>query len=1259
MQNLKLKSVALLAASFCAAAAGLAAEVTPAMALQAVGRWRRTRDALSTSLGRTPRAARVCTVGKAKFNVVTLEGGGFVVTSAETADRPILAFCEGDDLDEDPRNPLYALLARDMSRAVEAREKRAAAKLARARLASVALPGTPSVEEAAAEEATAVNEREWGELLSEAPVATLQASTISDVRVGPLVQSKWNQSTKGGTSSSTKVYNYYTPKNYVCGCVATAASQIMRFFQWPKSTSYIQPFTNPHCKVDGTLTTLTAQGGYYDWSKMPLTPKSMTSITSEQCQMIGKLTSDVGIAVAMRYASGGSSSGTSIAGTAFTKFFGYSQAVAAIWSKDELTTASSEWTRRIFLTNFDAGLPVQIGMTKSDGSGGHSIVADGYGYSGSSLYYHLNYGWSGTTDGWYNPPALGDGYTIIDDIVYNIYTNQPASKVIVSGRVLSNTGVAAAGLTVTAKRGGYSPTTVTTRTNAKGIFALYVDASTAYSITAESNDGLYSATASATTKAIKGIQNVIEGGMPTGSYWTGNKNAEPCNVHVGDMKLTMTGATASVGSTLFATLQQACNAAGNGSTVTLLRDVTESVTVQAGCLIDFGSHTVTGAILGQCNTLGQTLTLRNGTIKGGNPCVCGSAFGGSYPRAAVRFENMTVAGSIRSDNHPLVFAGGTYSGAITCGTQPCTFADGIFTGTITSGSGLCTIAAGKYRTLAKGATKFAVNGGRFASSFASISTIPQDHVWKNDGGDAAYPWSVTFNPVAAVGETGYQTLQAACQAGASGGTVTLLRNTAEATVTVETPCTIDFGGHTLDGTLVCNTTKNVKTTIQNGTVPRVECSNVGTVVLDGMTVQMIEASGSGSVELVSGSADTFTRTTGIGLLTVVGCTLGTVTLAAGRLAFDAGSASVLTSSSAMICSVRGGEIGMFALSGMGRLTIGGGTVANLVVTESGNIRITGGRIGAMTAETTTTCKIIAGCFGEKVTANVSLPEDSIWAETSGDADFPWQLALGRVMMPTAGGSVKVAVSAAWLAANVAASLHGSAEAIQAALGTIEANGLARWQNESMGLAPSGTLMAEMNPAAQEQATLCVEGNLSAPVETHGLTRAYVVDKVDGAGSILEAGTVVAAHPKVSLAGVDSGLYKLNVVLSDGTTSVKVPAANTLGVLCCTNTEEAVVVSVPWKGKTGDLAVSEILRPCDLTPGDHILSYNRRLACFEMWTLAADGSWAANFTVTAANLAAKGPTIAAEAATSKVARGTSVWVMRAHPARPFYLCGFCE
>ncbi|MDO5317028.1 MAG: C10 family peptidase, partial [bacterium] len=444
----------------------------------AVRNWLSTDPALGCPLGMSVRSARTCSVTNGMTcHVVRLAEGGFVVTSTDTKLEPVIAFSDGEDLVEDDRNPLWALLKRDL--AVRAKTTSAGG----ASLQSVA-PTSPGRTE---------SEVKWAKLLSVG--ARMQAvASVSDVRVAPFVKSKWDQT----TCSSGNCYNYYTPNNYYCGCVATAGAQMMRYFQWPKATTSIASYTCRYCVVDTVQTTLTTQGGFYDWAQMPLDP-NLSGTTEANRQMIGKLTSDIGIICGMKYGSGGSGTGGYMLDFAFKKF-GYSNIMTYV-SNSDLSDSSD--MKNALLSNFDAKLPVMvsIGGTSGGYTIGHAIVGDGYGYSDNTLYIHLNYGWGGTGNAWYAPPSLNAGgnyFSVLDGFDYNIYTNQAAGSVICSGRVLTASGAPVAGATVRASVSGR--TSGTAMTDEKGIYALYLAAnSRPYTLTV--TFGVSTATDSVVVKA--------------------------------------------------------------------------------------------------------------------------------------------------------------------------------------------------------------------------------------------------------------------------------------------------------------------------------------------------------------------------------------------------------------------------------------------------------------------------------------------------------------------------------------------------------------------------------------------------------------------------------------------------------------------------------------------------------------------------------------------------------------------------------------
>lgn len=512
-----MKKLILIALAVCATRLVSAAEVTAAQAQAAVDAWLQDDAALGCALGAEVDSVRTCSPqADASFHVVKLKGGGFVVMSSDTTREPVVAFSSGGDLVESDANPMWVLLKKDLA----LRAGEGTATNGKSGLLKATAGGSSS----------SANEAKWNRLLGKSSGllrASQGVSFISDVRVAPLVQSKWNQ----GNVGSTNCYNYYTPNHYVCGCVATAGAQLMRYFEWPRSDVSVAPFTNPHCEVDGSTCTLTTQGGSCNWSQMPLEPNS--SITDAQRQAIGKLTSDIGICVGMSYAGNGSSSGGYMLSEAFTNHYGYANALSLEWRHD---ISGSDDMKNALLSNFDAGLPVAIGLS---GAGGHEIVGDGYGYSDDTLYLHFNMGWSGTDDAWYAPPNMAGSqynFSVLDGCVCNIFTNSAyANGVICSGRVLDPTGAPIANAVVSAKKSGTVVKSATT--NAKGIYALVLPAD-AYVLSASSGDS--SATTNVTLNSNVGIK-IITSGSSFGSYYS---SPTPSVGNKSEQDITITGVAA-------------------------------------------------------------------------------------------------------------------------------------------------------------------------------------------------------------------------------------------------------------------------------------------------------------------------------------------------------------------------------------------------------------------------------------------------------------------------------------------------------------------------------------------------------------------------------------------------------------------------------------------------------------------------------------------------------------------------------------------
>ena len=404
--------------------------------------------------------------------LVKIKDGPVVIVAAETRVRPIIAFSDSPDADLSEDNPALSLFREDLETRMRVAELEPGPN------------GKKTVNDGDAAQRSAECELEWQELLSDGGTGKENAgriSSIGDIRVPALMSSTWGQSTVG----SLNTWNYYTPNNWVCGCVATAMAQLMRFHLHPSGT--VSSFSRT-CLEGNTFVKHTAYGGTYQWSNMPLSPSS-SSVTLAQRQAMGKLTYDCGVSVCMEWTSGGSGAYGSLPAASLRTYFGYSSA-CLYQSTTSGSTISDSAIKNAAFASMDAGYPVLFGVA------GHYVVGDGYGFSGTTPYTHINYGWSGTGNGyWYNLPTMSvpeNDYssTYVQSVCYNVFPTRTGS--VLSGRVLSSSGSPVSGAAVTAKLGS---STYSATSDSRGIYAIIVPSSGTYSVSASSS-GSVSATKS-------------------------------------------------------------------------------------------------------------------------------------------------------------------------------------------------------------------------------------------------------------------------------------------------------------------------------------------------------------------------------------------------------------------------------------------------------------------------------------------------------------------------------------------------------------------------------------------------------------------------------------------------------------------------------------------------------------------------------------------------------------------------------------------
>lgn len=199
---------------------------------------------------------------------------------------------------------------------------------------------------------------------------------LSHAQVSPLVTTTWNQGCYYNASCPTVGSGGACGRAWT-GCGATALGQVLKYHAHPLSGwpgNYCNAFAPSHC-VDVGIES-------YNYSLMP---NALTTYNTE----VAKLLYHLGITLDMGWS--GSSSNSAPGAFHFKKFWKYSLstrgAIKAMYS-------NTEW-ENLIRAELDAGRVVVAS------GGSHIYVIDGY-QTTPSLKFHINFGWGGLYDGYYN-----------------------------------------------------------------------------------------------------------------------------------------------------------------------------------------------------------------------------------------------------------------------------------------------------------------------------------------------------------------------------------------------------------------------------------------------------------------------------------------------------------------------------------------------------------------------------------------------------------------------------------------------------------------------------------------------------------------------------------------------------------------------------------------------------------------------------------------------------------------------------------------
>ncbi len=266
----------------------------------------------------------------------------------------------------------------------------------------------------------------WDNLLSNTNSPTQKISfqqwpSIGNTLYGGWLETQWSQSTP---------FNNFCPidkttgDRSVAGCPAVAMAQILNYHQTINNIEFNDSDDYYH-NYEGNNFWIDDDSEEYDFPSFPDLNNHLNNLNNNwrnnnQLTDNDKASINFACGVAAEQVYHPTGSGT----------FGVEQAFNAYQRfnfKDiELLTESDSDLYDRISSNVINALPVHLAIVNEGWDVGHNLVIDGYNTDG---FYHLNFGWGGSYDGWYLlPEDLPYELTIVEGVIVDITDNYSGSK---------------------------------------------------------------------------------------------------------------------------------------------------------------------------------------------------------------------------------------------------------------------------------------------------------------------------------------------------------------------------------------------------------------------------------------------------------------------------------------------------------------------------------------------------------------------------------------------------------------------------------------------------------------------------------------------------------------------------------------------------------------------------------------------------------------------------------------------------------------
>ncbi len=261
--------------------------------------------------------------------------------------------------------------------------------------------------------------------------------------VSPLLSTSWDQGCYyNGLCPTDAGAGFDCCGRVYTGCVATAMSQIMKYWAYPTTG------TGTHTYTDPTYGSQTANFGAttYNWISMPNNVSSANTA-------VATLMYHAGVSVNMTYGVSGSGAYSWDVPNALINYFAYRNTAEIKFKSD---FSNTNWINML-KAELDASRVVYY--SGDDGSAGHAFVCDGYN---ASSQFHFNWGWSGSANGYFTIGSLNpSGYNFNLDNMAVVRIHPPSASLPIADFNASTTTPAVASTVTFTDYSSNSPTSWT------------------------------------------------------------------------------------------------------------------------------------------------------------------------------------------------------------------------------------------------------------------------------------------------------------------------------------------------------------------------------------------------------------------------------------------------------------------------------------------------------------------------------------------------------------------------------------------------------------------------------------------------------------------------------------------------------------------------------------------------------------------------------------------------------------------------------